>query len=186
MVLFRVASSIDVRTNAVAIVLPVLLVLACGSPPATAVTPGFTEVAAQVGITFTHNHLLDTPGGEMLGGGTVGDFNNDGWPDLYIIDGGLAVDRLYINHAGVFVDEAAAWGLTDLHRGAGAGAADYDGDGDVDVMVTTYGNMPGAAAPCAHKLYRNDGGHFTNVAAQAGVACSTEDHPDGFSPAFGD
>jgi len=196
MVLLRVASSnahrataaysTARRATAAPIVFFALLIFACWTSSATAATPGFTEVAAQVGLTFTHNHLLDTPGGEMLGGGTVGDFNGDGWPDLYIIDGGLAPDRLFINHGGVFVDEAAAWGLTDLHRGSGAAAADYDGDGDVDLMVTTFGNMPGSPAPCAHKLYRNDGGHFTNVAAEAGVECVSTDHADGFSPAFGD
>jgi hypothetical protein len=143
-------------------------------------------VTEEAGVSFMHTYLVDTPGWPMLGGGTVGDFDGDGWPDIFVIGGGLTPDRLFMNHGGSFVDEAAAWGLTDLYRGSGAGAADYDRDGDLDLMVTSLGDLPGAAAPGCHRLYRNDGGHFTNVAAAAGVTYSNPVVPDGYSPTFGD
>lgn len=154
--------------------------------PTRAAVPGFSDVTAEVGLVFTNTNLVDTPGGNMLGGGTVGDFNNDGWADLFVLDGGSAPDRLFINHGGVFVDEAAAWGLTDVHRGSGAAAGDYDRDGDIDLMVTSFGALPGGPALGQHRLYRNDGGRFTNVAAAAGVATSNPEVPDGYSPVFGD
>ena len=61
-----------------------------------AAEPGFTDVTSEVGLVFLHSNPDDTPGYRMLGGGgTVGDFNGDGWPDLFVIDGGWAADRLF-------------------------------------------------------------------------------------------
>src|SRR5262245_10895312 len=57
----------------------------------------FHEVAAEVGLDFVHGPLGDTPGWEMHGGGTVGDFDGDGWPDLFLLGSGSEPDALFIN-----------------------------------------------------------------------------------------
>jgi len=148
-------------------------------------TPAFVE--HDLGISIVNGVLEDSDGFNMHSGGTVGDFNNDGWPDLFIVGGGGTTDTLLINdQQGGFNDESAAWGLTDLYRGNGATAADYDEDGWMDVFVTSYGDLPGATRPSQHRLYRNGGdGTFTNVAVAAGVN-HTWERPDGMGAAFGD
>jgi len=159
-----------------------------GSPTAAiAAAPSFTDVTAAAGISHVHANPVDTTARVMHGGGTVGDFNRDGCPDLFMAGGGLAADSLYINGCdGTLVDEAAAWGLTDLYRGNGASAADFDGDGWMDLYVTNLGDLPGPPANGQHKLYRNLGnGTFSNVAAAAGVQ-SSDTTPNGFGVAWGD
>ncbi len=127
----------------------------------------------------------------MHGGGVVGDFNNDGYPDLFVIGGGDTTDRLFINDQdGTFSQNAAAWGLTDLYRGTGAAAVDYDDDGWTDIFVTSMGDMSDDPKGGGNKLYRNNGnGTFSNVALAAGVAYNstgTDAAFDGYSATFGD
>lgn len=63
---------------------------------------------------------------------------------------------------------------------------DFNGDGWLDIYVTSAGPQSGAA-PCGHKLYRNNGDKtFTNVAVQAGVNCTTFGSQDGLGAGFGD
>ena len=123
----------------------------------------------------------------MTAGGAVGDFNNDGWQDLFVIDGGTGPDHLFINNGdGTFTDDAAAWGLVDVHWGSGAAVGDYNDDGWSDIFVTSFGDAAGMR-PGAHRLYRNNGhGSFSEVAADAGVNTSGPDDADGFGGAFGD
>ncbi len=128
------------------------------------------------------------PTKSMTAGGAVGDFNNDGWPDLFVIDGGGAPDRLFINNGdGTFTDEAASWGLTDTHYGSGAAVGDFNNDGHLDIYVTSFGLAGTGYNTGQHRLYRNSGaGSFTEVAFSAGVHESTSVTPDGFGAAFGD
>ena len=150
-------------------------------------TPLFVETTDAAGVTFTEMPAPDTPSGPMNGGGSVGDFNKDGWPDIFVLGGGLTPDRLFINNKnGTFTDQAAAWGLTQLYRGTGATAGDYNKDGCEDIFVTNMGDMSGPPSNGQHKLYQNDcNGHFTDVAAQAGVN-TTAPYPNGYGAAFGD
>jgi hypothetical protein len=149
----------------------------------------FTDVTDKAGIA--------TPCFAM--GGAVGDYNNDGWPDLYITCGGGNV--LYRNNGdGTFTDVTAHAGVADGRWSTGAAFGDYDHDGFVDLMVANYvdfhlDNLPkfGSEGNCKYRgidiqcgprglrgagdsLFHNNGdGTFTNVAKSAGV-----DDPPGF------
>jgi enediyne biosynthesis protein E4 len=137
--------------------------------------PQFTNIAAQVGIDFTHvngasadRHLYEI----MSGGGLFLDYDHDGWQDILLVDGGSLIDpavnmrgrhRLFRNRGnGSFEDVTASSGIVHREYGMGACAADYDNDGWTDVYLTAVG--PNA-------LYHNNGGKgFTDVTRTAGVA----------------
>ena len=94
----------------------------------------FTDVTASVGVA---NDRWGT-------GCVVGDYNNDGWPDLYVTNVGAS--RLYRNnHDGTFTDVAVRAGVA-LDEGSadvaidhtGATFGDYDGDGNLDLFVAGY------------------------------------------------
>ncbi len=132
-------------------------------------------------------------------GGAVGDYNNDGWPDIYLTC--LGGNVLYRNNGdGTFSDVTAKAGVRDGRWSTGAAFADYDGDGYVDLMVTNYldfklSDLPqfGSSPTCQYRsldvqcgprgmpgagdsLFRNQGdGTFTDVSKTAGV-----DDPNGF------
>ncbi len=123
----------------------------------------------------------------MTPGGACGDFNRDGWQDLFIPMGGTEPDRLYLNQGdGTFVDEAPAWGVAATHVGSGSAVGDYDRDGWLDLFVTSFGTLANPQ-PGAHRLYHNDAGAgFTEVAKSAGVQRTSPTVVDGFGAAFGD
>ena len=156
---------------------------------ANAVDPVFTDHTLICGASNTFTPSLSWPlaAPEMTAGATIADFNRDGHQDLFVLSGGGAPDRLFVNNGdGTFTDEAAAWGLTDLHMGGGTAAGDFNGDGWIDLFVASFG-PPSGAVIGAHKLYRNNGdGTFTDVAAAAGVTTTNSVIPDGFGAAFGD
>jgi hypothetical protein len=144
----------------------------------------FTDVTTKSG--------LSTPCFAM--GGAVGDYNNDGWPDLYVTC--LGGNILYRNNGdGTFTDVTAKAGVADGRWSTGASFGDYDGDGFVDLMVTNYvdfhlDELPGfGSAPfCKYRgidvqcgprglrgagdsLFHNNGdGTFTDVSKAAGVS----------------
>jgi len=115
----------------------------------------FTDVAAAVGVDD----------GQNSEGVAWGDYNNDGWLDLYVanIDG---ESRLYRNNGdGTFTNVAREAGVNLPGASVGANWADFDNDGWLDLFVVNAGN----SAP--NRLYRNNGdGTFTDVAATLGVA----------------
>lgn len=151
---------------------------------------GFTEVATSIGIDFEHDGLgIGGPVYYMSSGGVAGDFNNDGWPDLFVLATGSRADALYINQGdGTFVDEAVAWGVDGVHFGVGAAAADINGDGWLDIYVTSHSPEGVAVAEAGrHRLYRNNGdGTFTDIAASAGVHMTSPAREDGWGASFGD
>jgi hypothetical protein len=103
--------------------------------------------------------------GYEYGGGVVcGDFNNDGYLDLFIPTGRGKPHLLYINKGdGTFEEMAASAGVADDLAGAGAVCGDIDNDGDLDLYVANFLGK--------NRLYLNDGNaHFADVAESAGVA----------------
>jgi hypothetical protein len=134
----------------------------------------FSSIAAQAGINFKHENgaspqkfLPETMGAGAL----IFDYDNDGWPDIFLVNGGSFVDskvaaaarhRLYHNNRNsTFTDVTAASGVGVSGFAMGACSADYDNDGFPDLYVT------GVAS---NKLYRNNGkGGFTDVTAKSGA-----------------
>jgi hypothetical protein len=146
------------------------------TPPA----PTFRDVASAAGLTFTHTSGASDQKflPEILGsGGLFLDFDDDGWLDILLVDGGSFADaatsrarhRLFRNRGnGTFADVTAASGIRHRDYGMGACAGDYDNDGLIDIYVTNVG--PNA-------LYRNaGGGRFTEV-PNAGGADSAPQQP---------
>jgi len=149
----------------------------------------FTDVTEKSGLT--------SPCFAM--GGAVGDYDNDGWPDLYVTC--LGGNILYHNNGdGTFTDVTAKAGVADGRWSAGAAFGDYDGDGFLDLMVTNYvdfhlDDLPGfgKSPNCKYRgidvqcgprglkgagdaLFHNNGdGTFRDVARSAGV-----DDPNGY------
>jgi hypothetical protein len=148
----------------------------------------FSNQTNTAGVSLLHSTPITSgDGAQMISGGATGDFNKDGWADLYVIGGGDGeTDGLFINQKdGTFANQTAAAGLDALHLGSGAAVGDYNNDGWLDIYVTSFGTI-GNMAPGKHLLYHNNGdGTFTDVAAAAGVN-KTADIVDGLGAAFGD
>lgn len=92
-----------------------------------------------------------------------GDFDGDLDLDLFVGFRGRP-NRLYRNDAGTFTDVASEVGLADEAETRAAAWGDFDRDGDLDLYVGF------ANGDFANRLYRNDDGVFTDVAAEVGVA----------------
>lgn len=152
----------------------------------------FTDVSASAGISMTYQPaplMIPLTQEWTLGGISVGDFNRDGWPDFFVLRGGQAPDRLYINNQnGTFTDQALAWGVAATHGGASCSVGDYDGDGWPDIYVTSFATVANNQGEVGkNRLYHNNGnGTFTNVALEAGVAFTGQTQPSGNGSAFGD
>jgi len=143
----------------------------------------FTDVTDKAGVA--------TPCFAM--GGAVADYNNDGWPDMYITC--LHGNVLYRNNGdGTFTDVTAKAGVADGRWSMGAAFGDYDSDGYVDLMVANYTEFDlahppvfGSGSTCKYmgvdvqcgprglkgagdSLFHNNGdGTFTDVSKSAGV-----------------
>jgi hypothetical protein len=163
----------------------------------------FTNVASQAGVT-----------NDRWGFGVaIGDYDNDGWPDIYVSNYGK--NRLYHNnHDGTFTDVAEAAGVALGNWSTGATFGDYDGDGKLDLFVPGYvhwdmSHLPPApsAAPNAvsycqfrgtsvlcgprglkgehdHLFHNNGDGTFTDVSQKAGVSDPVGNY--GFTSVFVD
>ena len=105
------------------------------------------------------------PGLLRTGGAAAGDFDNDGWVDLFVTRLN-ARPLLYRNNGGdgTFQDVAVAAGFTVALPANGPAWGDIDNDGDKDLYVTSSGGT-------RFYMYVNDGnGHFTEQAVQRGAA----------------
>jgi hypothetical protein len=169
--------------------------IASGQEATAPASPGSSKVAAnaspaicfedasdKAGIKFTHSFGSRQLGSllEGTGAGCVWfDYNHDGLPDLYVVNGRPLDDsmhpyplrekpatpphnHLYRNDGnGHFTDVTDKAGLNPDMYSVAVTAADYDNDGNIDLLVTGYGRTV---------LYHNDGnGHFTDVTEKAGI-----------------
>ena len=133
----------------------------------------FTDVTASAGIKFVHTngafgkkYLPETMGA----GGAFLDYNNDGWLDIYLVNGTNWPDgkkqpslpALYRNNGnGTFTDVTKASGLAVEFYGMGVSSADYDNDGDCDLFVSALG---------PDRLFQNQGnGTFRDVTKSVGI-----------------
>ncbi|HMD38607.1 MAG TPA: CRTAC1 family protein [Candidatus Acidoferrum sp.] len=145
----------------------------------------FRDVTEQAGLKFTG----------WASGVCVGDYNNDGWEDLFCTFYGQ--NKLYRNNGdGTFTDVTKSAGLENAKTrwGAGCTFVDYNRDGLLDLFVSnyvqfdparipkpgqnSYCNWKGVPVNCGprglpagyHSLYRNNGdGTFTDVSVEAGI-----------------
>jgi enediyne biosynthesis protein E4 len=149
----------------------------------------FTDVTARAGLVAAG----------WASGVCVGDYNNDGFEDLFCTYFGQ--NRLYRNNGdGTFTEVTKAAGLSNAEPrwGAGCSFVDYNRDGHLDLFVSNYVRfsfehtpVPGANSNCnwkgipvlcgprglphgRHSLYRNNGdGTFTDVSEKAGITAAT-------------
>jgi hypothetical protein len=140
----------------------------------------FTDVTEQAG-------LANAGDGNYGMGVAVGDYDNDGYPDLYLTSYGKNI--LYHNNGdGTFTDVTAKAGVAGGGWSASAGFFDYDNDGKLDLFVTRYmdwdlkhskdcgGNYhtycPPEEFPATTSiLYHNNGdGTFSDVSQRSGIA----------------
>jgi hypothetical protein len=140
----------------------------------------FTDVTEQAGLA----NAGDTNYGM---GVAVGDYDNDGYPDIYVTNFGKNI--LYHNNGdGTFTDVTAKAGVAAGGWSVSAGFFDYDNDGKLDLFVTRYldwsieksktcGNgkatycPPGEFPAISNILYHNRGdGTFEDVSVASGIA----------------
>lgn len=142
----------------------------------------FTDWAQRVGINFLYENAADetTPGARIFettgGGAGVIDYDVDGWPDLYLTQGGAdptsdkhtggePADCLFRNHAGERFEEIAKQAMInerDFSQGVTVG--DFDNDGFPDLYVANLGQ---------NRLYWNRGdGTFEDLTSEAGISDS--------------
>jgi hypothetical protein len=120
----------------------------------------FTDVSERAGIL--------KPGGRYSLGVVTADFDNDGWPDIYVACD-MTPSLLFRNkHDGTFEERGVEAGVAynfdgRLQAGMGVAVADYDRNGFLDIAKTNFsGDLI--------SLYRNeDGRFFTDAAQQAGL-----------------
>jgi len=109
--------------------------------------------------------------GQILYGGiAVGDFDGDGWPDLYLSRTGPNL-LLRNDGRGGFTDVTARAGVGDTGNSQAALFADLDNDGDPDLFVVNawYSLVKSADSKRGHVIYRNDGGgRFTRLPGELG------------------
>jgi hypothetical protein len=120
----------------------------------------FTDVSMQSGVQTK---------GDLFGMGVlVADFDNDGWPDIYVASDSTPSQMFMNNHDGTFREEGTVRGVAYSvegmeEAGMGVSAGDFNNDGSLDILKTNFSDE-------VPNLYRNDGkGLFTDIGDVAGI-----------------
>jgi len=131
---------------------------------ATQPGPDFRDIGKESGLTHSFpnggdkskDYIIETTGS----GVAFIDYDNDGYPDIFVLSGDGGTNRMYHNdHNGRFSDLTAELGLTSSGWAEGVCAGDYDNDGYTDLFVTYWGQ---------NRLYRNrNGKRFEDITAKA-------------------
>ena len=145
----------------------------------------FTDLALEWGLTVVHSGK----------GATTGDYNDDGWLDIYETSAGPVGasapghHKLYRNNGNAsFTNVATAAGVNVTHPtvqgGFGSAFGDYDLDSDLDLFVAGFST---SSANTHSRIFRNNGnGAFTDVTTAIGFWSGTGIAVSGFSPRFAD
>ncbi len=135
----------------------------------------FKDVSAASGIQKTDGHYCFSV--------TTLDYDEDGWPDIYVACDSTPAILYHNNHNGTFTDEAANVGAAfnedgREQAGMGATAADFDGDGHLDLFKTNFSDDTST-------LYHANGdGTFTDTTFAAGLGINAD--ALGWGAAFAD
>jgi len=155
----------------------VLAYAALGTGPSNPIR--FEEVARHSGLKFTTESSPTENKNQpetMVGGVGVLDYDNDGYPDIFLVNGAAIPslqkegpqykNRLFHNNGDMtFTDVTDKAGVGGVGYGMGVAVGDYDNDGYPDIFVASVtGNQ---------LLHNNGDGTFTDVTAKAGVAGAT-------------
>jgi hypothetical protein len=118
------------------------------------------------------SHIDQTPGHYSLSVSTL-DYDNDGWPDIYVACDSTPSILYHNNHDGTFTDVAVVAGAAfnedgRAQAGMGSTVADFNGDGTLDIFRTNFSDDTST-------LYRNNGnGTFDDVTYAAGLGLHTQ------------
>ena len=105
----------------------------------------------------------------IAAGCTAADFDNDGWPDLYLSTGAadyrsVVPKRLLRNLAGErFEDVSSNAGIAHLQKGSAVAVGDIDGDGDLDILQVLGGEYPGDIFPRALFINPGNANHWLTL-----------------------
>jgi hypothetical protein len=125
----------------------------------------FTDVSQASGVAKTDSYYCFTA--------LTGDFDNDGWPGIYVTCDSTPSLLFHNNHDGTFTETAVEAGVAfnDGGReqaGMGADAVDYDGDGWLDIVKTNFSD------DTATLYHNNHDGTFSDVTAAAGLGKNSQ------------
>lgn len=154
------------------------------APTAPVAHVTFVDATVAAGLDFFHGFNNPSNAANVSAGVAVGDYNDDGWLDVYFAQGDVGYSKLYENRSQSgsydFVDVTVEAGVRGgpADKAAGPSFVDYDGDGDMDLFVGSVEDTP-------FRVFENLGdGSFADVTAGSGLADIGRENNIGV--AFGD